>query len=76
MPQEYHTEQGLKGWVSMVYCGLSTASEMFLIFTSQIYSIYDLKLHIGQELTRREYYNRNTPNPQYSPLLNSGGSQY
>ena len=38
------------------YCGLSTASEVFLIFTTQL-------CMISNYMTRGKYSNRNTPNP-------------
>ena len=57
-----------------VYCGLSTASEVFLIFTTQIYSLFmHLKCPIVKESTRREYCPMNTPSLQYFMLLTSGG---
>ena len=55
-----------------VYCGLSTASEVFLFFPTQCMFI-PLQCNSFKILTRRKYCNRNTPNPQYSPLLTSGG---
>ena len=49
-------------------CGLSTASEVFLIL--MFMQISCNSFHI---LTRGKYCNRNTPIPQYSPLLTSSG---
>ena len=43
---------------------------VLLIFTTQLYPCLCNSFHI---LTRGEYCNRNTPNPQHSPLLRSGG---
>ena len=51
-------------------CDLSTASEMFLMFTTQLYTCL---CNYNAILTRGKYCNRNTPNPQNSPLLTSGG---
>ena len=49
-----------------VYYGLSTASEVLLSFTTQLYScLCNYNFHI---LTRGEYCSRNTPNHQYSSL--------
>ena len=42
LPQGYHTDQGPLGRGQYngqgVYCGLSTPSAVFLIFTTQLYS--------------------------------------
>ena len=69
---DYYTYQGPEGHGQYdgqgVYCDPSTASEVFPIFTTQLYSRY--AVHI---LTRGKYCNRNSPNSQYFPLLTSGG---
>ena len=53
---------------------LSSASEMFLIITTQISSIsMHLKCTILTKLTRREYCYINTSSLQYVMLLTSGG---
>ena len=54
------------------YYGLNTASEGCLNFTTQLYS-YLCYYNICHILTRGKYCIRNTPNPQYFPLLTSGG---
>ena len=47
-----------------VYCSLSTASEVFLIFTTQLYSCLCKYVCNGFHfMTRGKYCNRNTPNP-------------
>ena len=47
-PLGYHTDQGPKGIGQYdgqgVYCGLSTASEVFLIFTTQLYQYFSMLL--------------------------------
>ena len=54
------------------YCGLNTASEGFLFFTTQINAqLRCLKCTI--EVTRREHCYMNTPSLQYFMLLTSGG---
>ena len=56
------------------YCGLSTASEVFLSFTTQLYSYFcNHNVIFFYILKRGTYHNKNTPNPQYSPLLTSSG---
>ena len=55
-----------------VYCGLSTASEVFLIFTTQLYfSVLFLYLHCL--VTSLKYSFLNTPKQQYFMQLTSGG---
>ena len=57
------------------YCGLSTAYEVILILTTQLYSClcnHNAIVFISF-ISRRKYCNMNTPNPQYSPFLTSGG---
>ena len=49
-----------------MYCGLSTASEVFLIFATQLYHIYAIIMQYFYILTRGKYCNRNTPNPNTS----------
>ena len=53
------------------YCGLST--EVFIIFTTQQYSFLCDYGAIVSYIDKKEYCNRNTPKPQYPPLLTSGG---
>ena len=58
-----------------VDCGLSTVSEVFFLFLLPIYIFMFIQFNAKKKkiLTRRKYCNRNTPHPQYSPLLTSGG---
>ena len=61
-------------WAIILTKALSTVSEVFLIFNTQIISILmHLKCTIVKELTRREYWYMNTPSLQYFILLTSGG---
>ena len=53
------------------YCGLSTASEVFLIFTTQLYQYFSCFL-IALCMSIK-YSFLNTPNLKYSLLLTSGG---
>ena len=62
-----------------MYCGQRTTSEVFLIPTTQLYSClcnYNATLiFFIIILTRREYCNKNTSSPQYSPLPLPVGSK-
>ena len=58
-----------------VYCGLSTASEVFLIFTTRLYQflVSFFLFPICRLLTSLKYFFLNTPKQQYYMLLTSGG---
>ena len=56
MPSGHYTDQGPQS--KGACCGLSTAFEMFLIFTTELYLIFALKVHFLTKLTRREYFDR------------------
>ena len=74
LPQGHHTDQGPQGrgqyYGQGVYCGLSTASEVFIIF---FYPTISYLCNYNAIYSLGKYCNRNTPNPQYFPLLISGG---
>ena len=77
-PLGCYTDQGPRGCSQYdgqgLYCGLSTASEVFLIFTTQMILIsMNLKCTIVRALTKREYCYMNTLNLQYFMLLTSSG---
>ena len=60
MPQGHYTDQGSKGRgqydVQGAHCSLSTASEVFHIFTTQINAqLFHLKCTIVKDLSRRKY---------------------
>ena len=71
-----YTDQGPSGCHRYdgydVYCGLNTASEVFRIFATHLYSYlchYDAILTYFDE---REVLQQEYSQPQYSPLLTSG----
>ena len=69
-----HTDQGPKGRGQYdgqgMYCGLSTAPEVFLILTTQLYLKYTWSI---PEVPSLKYSCLNTPKQQYFMLLTSGG---
>ena len=56
-----------------VYCGPSTASEVFLIFTTQLYSWACNYDEIFSYIGKREVLQQDYNNSQYSHLHTSGG---
>ena len=56
-----------------VYCGLSTASEMFLISTTQLYKYFPACLFLIARSSNLKYSFLHTPKQQYFMLLTSGG---
>ena len=56
-----------------VYCGLSTASEVFLIFTTQLYQFLVCIFHLYYLVTSLKYSFPNNPKQQYLRLLTSRG---
>ena len=76
-PLGYYTDQGLYGRSQYdgqgECCGLSTASEVFLIFTTQLYQFIVCILYLHYLVTSLKYSFLNTPNLQYFMLLTLGG---
>ena len=56
-----------------VYCGLNTASVVFLIFTSQLYQYFSVLFYFHYFMTSLKYSFLNTPKQQYFMLLASRG---
>ena len=71
------TDQGPKGRSQYngqgVYCGLSTASEVILIFTTQLYQYLSVFFYLHYLVMSLKYSFLNTPKQQYFMLHTSGG---
>ena len=64
-----------KAAVSVMAKGCIVASLVFFLFLLPTYiNVYAIIIYYDNShiLTREKHCNRNTPNPQYSPLLTSG----
>ena len=78
-PLGYYTDQDPKGHSQYdgqgVYCCPSTASEVFLIFTTQLYQYFSgfFSIYMHYLVTSLKYSFLNTPKQQYFMLLISGG---
>ena len=56
-----------------MYCGVSAAYEVFLIFTTQLYQYFSVSFYMHYLVRSLKYSFLNTPKQQYFMLLTSGG---